>query len=130
MSYLEGCFMKKLAFLALIAIAAPSMASAQQAGDWVLAQWRGGSQWFPGVVQSRQGNMVRIRYDDGTAETRPVNQVRRYNWHVGSKVECRWTDGQWYGATITRASPDGLTLDVHYDDGDRQHTQTGKCRSN
>jgi hypothetical protein len=123
--------MKKLAFVALIAMAAaPSLASAQQKGDWVLAQWRGGSKWFPGVVQSRQGNVVRIRYDDGTVETRPVNQVRQYNWRVGSKVECRWTDGQWYGARITRMAADGVSIDVLYDDGDRQHTQTGKCRSN
>jgi len=122
---------KKLVLVAaLAALAAPTLAQAQQPGDWVLAQWRGGAQWFPGVIQSRDGNMIKILYDDGTVETRPVNQTKPYNWHVGSKVECRWTDSQWYGATITKAAPDGLTIDVLYDDGDRQHTQTGKCRSN
>lgn len=121
---------KKLILVAAVATAVPSFAMAQQAGDWVLAQWRGGAQWFPGVVQSRTGNLVKIQYDDGTFETRPVNQTRPYNWHVGSKVECLWTDGQWYGATINRMAGDGLTIDVLYDDGDRQHTQTGKCRSN
>lgn len=122
--------MKKLVLIAALAMAAPSMALAQQPGDWVLAQWHGGAQWFPGVIQSRDGDMIRIGYDDGTFETRPVNQTKPYDWRVGSKVECRWTDGQWYGAKITQASADGLSIDVLFDDGDRQHTQTGKCRSN
>src|SRR3954471_24857781 len=97
-----GSSVKKLVLLAALAIAAPALAHAQQRGDWVLAQWRGGAQWFPGVIQSREGNMIRILYDDGTMETRPINQTRPYDWHVGSKVECRWSDGNWYGATITR----------------------------
>lgn len=121
---------KKL-FLAAAAtlVVAPSLAHAQHVGDWVLAQWRGGAYWFPGVIQARNGDMLSIRYDDGTVEVRPANQARPYDWHAGSKVDCMWTDGKWYGATITNAASDGLTLDVLYDDGDRQHTQTGKCRS-
>ncbi|MEA3047315.1 MAG: hypothetical protein QOJ53_1647 [Sphingomonadales bacterium] len=104
-------------------------ASAQQAGDWVLAQWQGGSDWYPGVIMARSGNQVTIRYDDGTSETRPINQVRRYDWRVGSAVTCRFTDGLWYPATITGMAPDGLTISVRYDDGDTQVTQTGRCRS-
>jgi hypothetical protein len=127
---LEETVLKKLVLIAALMLAAPCTALAQQPGEWVLAQWNGGAQWFPGVVQSRNGDMVKIRYDDGTFETRPINQTRPYNWHVGTKLECRFTDGQWYGATITAASSDGLTIDVLYDDGDRQHTQTGRCRSN
>ena len=114
---------------ALLALALPAAASAQQPGDWVLAQWQGGSDWYPGVVQSRDGNQVTILYDDGTRETRPVNQVRAYDWHVGSRVVCRWTDGRWYSATITAMAEDGLTISLLYDDGDTQITQTGRCRS-
>lgn len=125
-----GNTLKRLVLIAALAFGAPSAALAQQAGDWVLAQWRGGAQWFPGVIQSRNGDMIKIRYDDGTFETRPINQTKPYDWRVGSKVECRWTDGEWYGARITQASSDGLSIDVLFDDGDRQHTQTGKCRSN
>jgi hypothetical protein len=112
-----------------LALAIPAGAAAQQAGDWVLAQWQGGSDWYPGVIQSRNGNQVTIRYDDGTMETRPVNQVRRYDWRVGSRVVCRWSNGQWYDAAITAMANDGLTISVRYDDGDTEITQTGRCRS-
>ena len=113
------------AALALLATAAP----AQHVGDWVLGQWRGGGDWFPGVVTAHEGNQVTIRYDDGTSETRPESQVRPYDWHVGSRVVCRFTDGRWYDATITAMDPGGLLISVLYDDGDTQITQTGRCRS-
>jgi len=114
---------------AILALSVSTAASAQGPGDWVLAQWRGGNDWYPGVVQSRDGNQVTILYDDGTRETRPVNQVRAYDWQVGSRVVCRWTNGQWYDARITAMAEDGLTISVLYDDGDTQITQTGRCRS-
>jgi hypothetical protein len=114
---------------AVLALSISAAASAQRAGDWVLAQWRGGNDWYPGVVQSRDGNQVTILYDDGTRETRPLNQVRAYDWRVGSRVVCRWTDGRWYNATITAMAEDGLTISLIYDDGDTQITQTGRCRS-
>ena len=103
-------------------------ASAQNPGDWVLAQWRGGSQWFPGVVQARSGNQITIRYDDGSVETRPVNQIRPFDWRVGTQIECQWTDGSWYRATITGMAADGYNLTVLYEDGTSEHTNTGKCR--
>ena len=113
------------AALAFMATAAP----AQRVGDWVLGQWRGGSDWYPGVVQAHEGNQVTILYDDGTRETRPENQVRPYNWRVGSRVVCPFTNGRWYDATITAMAEDGLTISILYDDGDTQITQTGRCRS-
>ena len=113
------------AALALLATAAP----AQRVGDWVLGQWRGGHDWFPGVVVAHEGTQVTIRYDDGTRETRPESQVRPYDWHVGSRVVCLWTNGRWYDATITAMAEDGLTISLLYDDGDTQITQTGRCRS-
>lgn len=111
----------------LVTLAAP--AAAQRVGDWVLAQWRGGAAWYPGVIAQRQGEMITIRYDDGTMETRPLNQVRPYDWQVGTRVSCRWTDGRWYPARITAMDPGGLTISVLYDDGDTQITQTGRCHS-
>jgi len=112
-----------------LALAIPAGASAQDAGDWVLAQWRGGNDWYPGVVQSHVGNQVTILYDDGTSETRPANQVRPYDWRVGSRVVCRFSDGNWYGAAITGMAADGATISVRYDDGDSEVTHTGRCRS-
>jgi hypothetical protein len=114
---------------AAFSVSVSGAAAAQQAGDWVLAQWQGGSDWYPGVIMARLGNQVTIRYDDGTSEIRPINQVRRYDWRVGSGVTCRFTDGRWYHATITGMAEDGLTISVRYDDGDTQVTNTGRCRS-
>jgi hypothetical protein len=123
--------MKRFVCLGLLLM---SMAGAQAAefrnGQWVLAQWQGNVYWFPGVVQSTDGATVTILYDDGTAETRPANQVKSYDWHVGSTVECRWKAGQeWYRGRITSLSADGVTLGMVYDDGDREDTRTGYCRS-
>ncbi len=113
---------------AALGLAIPATSAAQQPGDWVLAQWQGGAIWYPGVVTARSGNIVTIRYDDGTMERRPVNQVRAYDWRVGTRIVCQWEDGNWYRATITRMSSDGVTLDILYDDGYTQRTTTGSCR--
>jgi opacity protein-like surface antigen len=123
--------MKKLLWIgaAALAMTVSTAAAAQAVGDWVLAQWRGGSDWYPGVITARAGNQVTIRDDDNTTETRPVNQVRPYNWRVGSRVVCRFTDNNWYDATITAMDPGGLTISVRYADGDTQITNTGRCRS-
>jgi hypothetical protein len=112
-----------------LALSMSSPAAAQQQGDWVLGQWQGNSEWYPGVIQSRSGNQIAIRYDDGTVETRPINQVRPFNWQAGTRVVCRYTDGSWYDATITRMDAGGLTVDLRYDDGETQRTQTGRCRT-
>lgn len=114
------------AALAAASLCTPAMA--QNPGDWVLSQWRGSTQYFPGVVTARDGNTVVVRFDDGAVERRPANLVRPFDWRAGSRVECRFTDGEWYGARITRIAEDGLTLSVRYDDGDTQNTNTGRCR--
>ena len=121
--------MKKLYMAAGLAAAfVCSPAVAQNVGDWVLSQSRGSAQYFPGVVTARDGNTVIVRFDDGTVERRPANLIRAFDWRAGSHVECRFTDGNWYGATITRLASDGLTVSVRYDDGDTQNTNTGRCR--
>ncbi len=120
-------FARSLISLALLF---SSSAMAYQPGDWVLAQWKGDEYWFPGLVERVEGNRVTVAYDDGTRETRPVNQVRPYNWDVGSRVECRWAGGsEWHAGRITAVSSDGEGIRVDYDDGDREETRTGFCRS-
>ena len=117
--------------VAMIAIFVTSPLAAQQRGDWVLAQWRGGEYWFPGVIESVSGNKVTINYDDGTRETRPLNQVKPYDWREGSRVQCLWAGGStWYAARITSVGRDGSSITVRYDDdGIVEKTRTGKCRS-
>jgi hypothetical protein len=102
-----------------------------QPGDWVLGQWQGGSLWFPGVVHSVGADgSVAIAYDDGTSEIRPANQVKPYDWQVGSRIEAIWSgNGQWYDATIIEADAGGSNLTVRFDDGIVEETVTGRCRS-
>src|SRR6187402_2304387 len=114
----------------LLALAGSSWTSAQERGDWVLGQWKGGEYWFPGVVESRSGDEITIAYDDGTSETRPAKQVRKYDWDIDSRVECQWNGGtDWFPGRITAMSKDGITLNIEYDDGDKEQTRTGACRS-
>ena len=104
---------------------------AQSTGDWVLARWRGGDYWFPGVVESRTGSKVTVAYDDGTREVLYVDKVRPYEWKVGSDIQCRWKGGAtWYAARITGMSnADGSQITVLYEDGISENTRTGSCRS-
>lgn len=98
-------------------------------GDWILAQWRGGHFWYPGVVHSiGEGGSVAIRYDDGSSEIRPANQVRRYDWTVGSRIHALWPgDGKWYEAVIVAMEGEtGVT--VCYEDGVTEKTVTSRCR--
>lgn len=109
-------------------LSAPALA--HDVGDWVLAPWHSSKQTFPGVVVAKSGDSVTIQFDDGTRETRISSEVRPFDWKAGTSIECQWTDGQWYRATIRWLADDGLTMQVRYDDdGIMQRTTTGKCRS-
>ena len=123
--------MRQVWAVAALAILISAPLAAQQRGDWVLAQWRGGEYWFPGVIESVSGNKVTINYDDGTRETRPLNQVKPYDWRVGSRIQCLWAGGStWYAARITHMGSDGSRITVRYDDdGIVEKTRTGACRS-
>jgi hypothetical protein len=124
--------MKKIVLAALLAssVGLATAASAQVAGDWVLAPWQGGEGLYPGVVQSRHGNSVNVRFDDGSVASVPAARLRTYDWRVGTNVVCKWTDGNWYAARITAMGSDEVSIDVVYEDGVRQRTNTGRCRSN
>jgi hypothetical protein len=105
-----------------------SAGSAQTAGDWVLANYRGAGFWFPGIIQTVGNGRATILYDDGDRETLPLNLVRPYDWMIGSRVECNFRgQGNWYAGTITSLA--GASLGIAYDDGDRESTVTGRCRS-
>jgi hypothetical protein len=128
--FLKAVTMKRVLLLALLLFAAPAASFAQVPGDWVLGRWQGGPYWFPGVIQSVTDTTINISYDDGTVETLPRALVRRYDWRAGTRVECRWNGGDdWYPGRITYAAEDGVTLSIAYDDGDRETTRTGLCRS-
>lgn len=116
------------AAVAVLMVGGASDAVAQATGDWVLARFRGGAYWFPGIIRSVSGDRITVAYDDGDRETLPVSEVRPYNWTIGTRVECNFRGaGKWYPGVI--ASLGGAQLGINYDDGDRERTTTGRCRS-
>ena len=110
-----------------VVLAGCSGAQAQAPGEWVLARWKGGQHWFPGIVQKAWGNRFTIQFDDGETETLNLTHVRRYDWTVGSKVECNFKGRGWYAGKITGLA--GERLCIAYEDGDREATRTALCRS-
>lgn len=122
--------MKTILLIISICLLAPSAVHAQAPGDWVLGRWKGGPYWFPGVVESRSAKKVTIAFDDGTRDTLAINLVRKYDWRVGTRVECLWAGGDiWYGGKIQKMGKDGSSISILYDDGGRENTKTGACRS-
>ena len=124
---MEGTVKKFIGGL-LLSLAMSIPALAFENGDWVLGQWQGGRYWYPGVVESSTQSSVTIQYDDGDRATQQSNQVKPYDWRVGSRVECNWQNGgKWYPGVI--ALLDKETLGIKYDDGDTEVTKTAGCRS-
>lgn len=112
----------------VLGLASTSPSLAFERGEWVLGQWKGGEYWYPGVVQNGSGDKVTIRYDDGDLDTRPANQVKPYTWSVGTRVECNFKgQGKWYPGRI--AALNNEAVQINYDDGDKEGTKTGRCRS-
>lgn len=111
-----------------LVLSGAAAADAQTVGDWVLGNWQGAGYWYPGVVEKVGGGNVTIVYDDGDRETVGFGEVRPYDWKIGKKVECDFKGaGEWYPGKI--ASLGGERLVVTYDDGDKETTRTGRCRS-
>lgn len=120
--------MQKLLVAVALVLLSVSSAAAFNPGDWVLGQWQGGIYYYPGVVAQVQGDLITIQYDDGDVDTRPWNQVKPYDWRVGSRVECNWqSGGTWYPGAITQLGT--VNLSIAYDDGDFENTRVSLCRS-
>lgn len=119
--------------LAAFALAGCATTGAPQTfaqGDWVLARWQDDTTWFyPGVVSAREGDAIAIQYDDGDTGTQPSSGVRAFDWQVGTRLECRWSDERFYPARITQMSPNRYDIRVAYDDGDKGELNTSRCRS-
>lgn len=111
-----------------LVLAGIGAASAQTTGDWVLGNYKNAGYWFPGVIEKLNGGNVTVRYDDGDRETVKLGAVRPYDWRIGTKVECNFQGaGTWYGGKITSLA--GEKIGIAYDDGDKETTKTGRCRS-
>ncbi len=119
---------RRLVLVAAALLAGVTAAAAQTNGDWVLARYKGGQFWFPGIIQAVNGERVTVAYDDGDRETLNLANVRPYNWAIGTRVECNFKGaGTWFPGVI--ASLSGGNVGIDYDDGDKERTKTGRCRS-
>lgn len=117
-----------LLIAACMLTASTAGASAYTDGDWVLGNYRGAGYWFPGVVSSTSGDRIVVQYDDGDIETLSPGEVRPYDWAIGSRVECNYQGaGDWYAGKISSLA--GERIGIAYDDGDKETTTTGMCRS-
>jgi hypothetical protein len=115
---------------ALLGCATAGMPRPLAEGDWVLAHWQEDDVWyFPAIVSARTGDQVAVQYDDGDVGTQPASEVRAFDWAVGTRLECRWSDERWYPARIAQMNEDRFNIRVHYDDGDKEDTNTSRCRS-
>lgn len=106
-------------------------AAAQIPGNWVLAPWHNGDYLFPGVVTANAGGRVTVRFDDGTSETMASTRVEPFTWTRGSRVECRWHNGQrWYSGRVETMAANGANMSVRYDDDHSlESTVTARCRA-
>lgn len=121
-----GGYVRYIAIMGGILAGLPC-AQAQSPGDWVLARGKGGQHWLFGVVEKAWGNRITVQYDGNDREDLNFTEVRRYNWTVGSPVECRSHDDLWRPATIAALA--GERLWIIHEDGSRATTVTGRCRS-
>lgn len=100
------------------------------AGDWVVARWtEEDPYWYPAIVSSRTGDELSLRYDDGDVGAQPARNVRRFDWRDGTRLECRLGGGgAFQRAVIATMAPDRYRINVRYEDGGAEDTDTSKCR--
>lgn len=125
-----GNIILKTALGAAAVLTLSSVALAQEVGDWVLSPWQGSEELYPGVIESRSGSVVTVRFDDGSVETRQADSVFAFDWRAGTRVDCQWRDGKWYAARIISIASNGYNMRIRYDeDGSVENTSAGKCRT-
>ncbi|MBT5230494.1 MAG: hypothetical protein HOM11_09495 [Methylococcales bacterium] len=95
-------------------------------GDRVIGQWSNG-EWYPATVESPRKHGYYLIFDDGDTAVVTAKQIHPFNWRKGSRVQCKWQNGsRYYSGVIARIN--GRSLNINYDDGDREKTKTRACR--
>ena len=116
--------MKKLIFLALLALSLNAIA---QSSGKILARWSDG--WYVATIVEKVGQNYKVIYDDdGVEAIVPPNGIKALDWTAGSRVQCNWKGrGFYYPGTIAQMS--GIRVNINYDDGDKETTLIGRCRT-
>ena len=106
---------------------APTVTGHWAEGDQVLADWSGDEFWYPAKIAERKDGRYHVAYLDGDEEWTTPDRVVAEDLKVGDRVLANWKNqGQYYPGRITRR--DGQTIDVLYDDGDRETTTIDAVR--
>ena len=117
--------------LALALLAGPVVAGGSlgpATGDRVLAQWEPDGYWYPARITAIAGREISVDFDDGDVAVVGAFQVRDFDWHAGSRLQCNWRgEGRYFEGTVDVLQGD--RVDFLYDDGDRETRAVGRCRS-
>lgn len=97
-------------------------------GDFVLAKFKGGANWYPAQVLRVAGNLLTLQYATGVQESLPSALVADLTWKTGSYIECKVTTGAFQPVTITAMRP-GYMLDVVGNDGRPRQVSMRTCRT-
>lgn len=97
---------------------APLMAADPKVGATVLGWWEESQGYFIATVVEQKGTDFLVVFEDGDMATLPATKIKDNTLKVGSKVVARWTDGEYYPGTISKAV--GRAFYIKYDDGDER----------
>jgi hypothetical protein len=87
-------------------------------GGTVLGWWAESQAYFIATIVEKQGTDFVVVFEDGDMATLPADKIKENTLKVGSKVVSRWTDGEYYPGTISKAV--GRAFYIKYDDGDER----------
>ena len=117
--------MRKLVILIIFISVLPLLAFEQ--GDRILGKWSDGL-WYPGEITGLVDEKFIVSFDDGDMSILASKDIRVIDWKEGSRIECNWKlRGVYYSGIISEKSNDQIHVD--YDDGDKELTVIGRCRS-
>ncbi len=99
-------------------LVSPALGADPKVGDSVLALWEADQAYFLATVVEKSDAGFLVVFEDGDMATVPAGKIKENNLKVGSKVTSRWTDGQYYPGTISKAV--GRAFYIKYDDGEER----------
>jgi hypothetical protein len=106
---------------------APESSLSWAAGDRVWARWSGDYHWYPGTVQTVEGERIHILFDDQDQEWVAPDRVVPLTFEMGQRVFGRWQRGAlFYPGRLVRV--DGERINIDYDDGGKETTMISYVR--
>ncbi|MCI0377482.1 MAG: hypothetical protein L0215_07745 [Gemmataceae bacterium] len=76
---------------------------------------------YPAEIVSIQDDRVIVQYLDGPERILTPELIKRFDLHVGAKIECRWKGGPNYFPGVL-SNLEGERIHINYDDGEEEWT--------